>query len=178
MAKSGPPSKKKPSRSTASVEERLAKALSPKAAAGTGNLFDQPPQAGVGDRVTIGNSDTVYTISRVSHSGTQVDLYLAGTNIERFRVPVSDLNFLERPSPRQPPKPAKPAIDVDDVHEHLLAAQHSSMDQLSGDIAILKKYLKSKGIRATALEELESLCEATEKRWAEAVEEILNSIRD
>jgi hypothetical protein len=177
MAKSGPPSKKMPSRSTDSVEQRLAEALSQKPAK-SGNLFDQPPQAGVGDRVTIGNSETVYTISRVSSSGTQVDLYLAGTNIERFRVPVSDLNFIERPTPRQPPQPAKPAIDVDEVHEHLLAAQHSSMDQLSGDIAILKKYLKSKGIRATVIDELDDLCEATEKRWAEVVEEIMKSLRD
>jgi hypothetical protein len=178
MAKSGPPpSKKKPSRSTASVEQRLAKALSHKPAAETGSLFDQQPQASVGDRVTIGTSDTVYTISRVNHTGTQVDLYLAGTNIERFRVPVSDLNFVERPTPRQPPKPAKPAIDVDEVHEHLLAAQHRSMDQFSGDIAILKKYLKSKGIRSTAIDELDSLCEATEKRWAEAVEAVLDSIK-
>jgi len=177
MANSGSSSKKTPSRSTEDVEQRLAKALSKKSADETGNLFDQPPQASVGDRVTLGKSDTVYTISRVSPSGTQVDLYLAGTNIERFRVPVSDLNFVERPTPRQPPKPAKPAIDVDEVHEHLLSAQHSSMDQLSGDIAILKKYLKSKGIRATAIEELDSLCEATEKRWAEAVEAILDSIK-
>ena len=64
MAKSGPPSKKKPSRSTASVEQRLAKALSHKPAAETGSLFDQP-QAGVGDRVTIGTSDTVYTICAI-----------------------------------------------------------------------------------------------------------------
>ena len=177
MPKSGSSSKKTPSRSTEDVEQRLAKALSKKSADDTPNLFDQPPQASVGDRVTIGNSDTVYTITRVNHTGTQVDLNLSGTNIERFRVPVSDLNFVERPTPRQPPKPAKPAIDVDEVHEHLLAAQHSSMDQLSGDIAILKKYLKSKGIRATAIDELDSLCEITEKRWAEAVEAILDSIK-
>jgi hypothetical protein len=178
MAKSGSSRKKTPSRSTEDVEQRLARALSKKSADETGNLFDQPPQASVGDRVTLGKSDTVYTISRVSHSGTQVDLLLAGTNIERFRVPVSDLNFVERPTPpRQPPKPAKPAIDVDEVHERLVSAQHSSMDQLSGDIAILKKYLRSKGIRATAIEELDSLCEATEKRWAEAVEAILDSIK-
>jgi hypothetical protein len=178
MAKSGSSSKKAPSRSTEAVEQRLAKALSKKSADETGNLFDQPPQAGVGDRVTVGKSDTIYTVSRVNHTGTQVDLHLAGTNIERFRVPVSDLNFVERPTPRQPPKPARPAIDVDEVHERLVSAQHSSMDQLSGDIAILKKYLKSKGIRSTAIDELDSLCEATEKRWAEVVEEIMNSLRD
>lgn len=177
MAKSGSSSKKTPSRSTEDVEQRLAKALSKKSADETGNLFDQPPQASVGDRVTIGKSDTVYTISRVSHSGTQVDVHLAGTNIERFRVPVSDLNFVERPTPRQPPKPAKPAIDVDEVHERLVSAQHSSMDQLSGDIAILKKYLRSKGIRSSLIDELDDLCEATEKRWANLIEEILDSIK-
>ena len=77
----------------------------------------------------------------------------------------------------QPPKPAKPAIDVDEVHERLVSAQHSSMDQLSGDIAILKKYLKSKGIRASSIDALDDLCEATEKRWAEVVETILDSIK-
>jgi hypothetical protein len=177
MAKSGSSSKKTPRRSTEDVEQRLAKALAKTSTDETGNLFDQPPQAGVGDRVTVGTSETVYTISRVSHTGTQVDLQLPGTNIERFRVPVSDLNFAERPTPRQPPKPAKPAIDVDEVHERLVSAQHSSTDQLSGDIAILKKYLRSKGIRASAIDALDDLCEATEKRWADVVEEILASIK-
>ena len=75
-------------------------------------------------------------------------------------------------------KPAKPTIDVKAVREHLITAQHSSMDQLSGDIAILKKYLRSKGIRSSAIDELDDLCEATEKRWAAVVEEILSSLPD
>jgi Tfp pilus assembly protein PilO len=51
-------------------------------------------------------------------------------------------------------------------------AQQSSVDQFSGDIAILKKYLKSKGIEAAVLEELDSLCEDMEKRWLAAFEPI------
>jgi hypothetical protein len=58
------------------------------------------------------------------------------------------------------------------VREPIANAQQSSIDQFSGDIAILKKYLKSKGIYQVALEELDSLCEDMEKRWNAAVETI------
>jgi hypothetical protein len=176
MAKSPQP-RKKASGSTASIGDSLQESLfqqKPSKAA----QHEEPPPPSVGDKVTFPHSDTVYTISRVNPSGTQVDLRLEGTNIERFRVAVSDLNFAERPTPRQPPKPAKPTIDVEAVREHLTAAQHSSMDQLSGDIAILKKYLKSQGVRASAIEELDDLREATEKRWAAVVEDILSSLAD
>ncbi len=139
---------------------------------------DEPAPPSVGDRVTFYQSDTVYTVSRVSPSGTQVDLRLEGTNIERFRVPIADLDFLDRRTPRQPPKPAKPAIDIEAVRERLTTAQHSNMDQLSGDIAILKKYLRSKGIPTVAILKLDDLCEETERRWAEVVAEIMDSLPD
>jgi hypothetical protein len=73
---------------------------------------------------------------------------------------------------RQASKPAKESVDVEVVREHLANAQHSSVDQFSGDIAILKKYLKSKGVHGGALDELDSLCEDMEKRWNAAVETI------
>ena len=176
MAKSKRPSKK-PAESTPSVEQRLAQALSQKPPRPSAHE-DNQPAANVGDKVTFSQSDTVYTISRVSPSGTQVDLRLEGTNIERFRVPVADLNFVDRPTPRQPPKPAKPAIDIEAVRERLTTAQQSSMDQLSGDIAVLKKYLRSKGVSASAIDTLDDLCEETEKRWAEVVAEIMGSLPD
>jgi len=176
MAKSRQP-RKKASGSDAdiagSLQESLFQQKTSKAAP-----QDEPPPPLVGDKVTFPQSDTIYTISRVSPNGRQVDLRLEGTNIERFRVSISDLDFVERRAPRQPPKPAKPTIDVKAVREHLTTAQHSSMDQLSGDIAILKKYLRSKGIRSSAIDELDDLCEATEKRWAAVVEEILGSLPD
>src|SRR5215471_1196531 len=147
MAKSAQPAKKKsakpPSSPTASIEERLARSLSQKPQKTAAE--EEQPQVNVGDKVTFPQSDTVYTVTRVSPSGKQVDLVLGGTNIERFRVNVDDLDFLTRSTPRRPPKPAKPAIDIEAVREHLETAQHTSIDQLSGEIAVLKKYLKSKG---------------------------------
>ena len=128
-----------------------------------------PPAPQVGDRVSLGASDTVYIITRASTNGKDVDLNLPGTNIERFRIPTEDLKFVDL-APRPPAKPAKLSINVDEVRERLATAQHASMDQLSGDIAILKKYLKSKGIDAA--DELDLLCETTDKRWADTVEAI------
>jgi hypothetical protein len=176
MAKSKPP-RTKSSAATSDIEARLQESLFDRKPAKPAPQEEQPPL--VGDKVTFSQSDTVYTISRVSPSGTQVDLRLEGTNIERFRVSVKDLDFVDRRTPRQPPpKPAKPAIDVEAVSERLTAAHHGSMEQLSGDIAILKKYLRSQGVRASVIDELDDLCETTEKRWAAAVEEILDSLRD
>jgi hypothetical protein len=48
----------------------------------------------VGARVIPKGSDAVYEITRVSSDGTQVDLCLRGTTLERFRVPVDDLKFV------------------------------------------------------------------------------------
>jgi hypothetical protein len=175
MAKSRQPRKKAPGSEAdiaGSLQESLFQQKASKAAP------TEEPQPVVGDKVTFPQSDTVYTISRVSPNGKQVDLRLEGTNIERFRVSISDLDFLERRAPRQPPKPAKPTIDIEAVREHLTSAQHSSMDQISGDIAVLKKYLSSKGVRTSAIDVLDELREATEKRWAAAVEDILGSLPD
>lgn len=49
------------------------------------------------------------------------------------------------------------------------------MDQLSGEIDVLKKYLKSKRVPEEAISELDSLWRDVEKRWketAQAIEEI------
>jgi hypothetical protein len=39
------------------------------------------------------------------------------------------------------------------------------MDQLSGDIAIPKKYLKTKRVAADAAEQLDRLCKDTDESW-------------
>ena len=183
MAKSARPAKKTTAKKTVakatgsnsgSVAERLARALSQKPAAPVEE--PEPPRAAVGDKVTFPQSDTVYTISRVSPNGRQVDLRLEGTNIERFRVNLDDLAFLERSTPRAPARPAKPSIDIEEIREHLTTAHHSSMDHLAAEIAILKKYLKDKGVRASALKALDDLCDETQARWAEVVAEILDSL--
>lgn len=50
------------------------------------------------------------------------------------------------------------------------------MDQLSGDIAVLKKYLKSKGVRAA--EDLDQLCKDNEKSWQTAVAKIAKLLEE
>jgi hypothetical protein len=49
----------------------------------------------VGARVIPAGSTSVYEITRVSRDGTQVDICLRGTTLERFRVPVASLKFVE-----------------------------------------------------------------------------------
>ena len=121
--------------------------------------------------MSIGSSGSVFTITRVREK--DVDLQLPGTNIERFRVPVDDLRYVDAPKePSRSSKPAMPAINLEEVREPIATAQQSSIDQFRGDIAILKKYLKSKSIDQDALDELDDLCNDTEKRWHAAVETI------
>ena len=146
------------------------------------NNVDQLPltwQPQVGDRVTLG-TETIYTVTRASQNGSDVDLQTPGTNLYRYRVPIGDLKPVDtvREPSRPTSKPAQKSVDVEAVREHLANAQHSSVNQFSGDIAILKKYLKSKGIDAVALEELDNLCEDMEKRWNAAVETISGLLED
>jgi hypothetical protein len=57
------------------------------------------PVPQVGDKVRPGRSEMVYEISHVSKEGNEVNLHVPGTNLERFRVQVSDLTFVERKAP-------------------------------------------------------------------------------
>ena len=170
------PRKKAPAQSPISVEEQLAEALTEKPNKTTAEHANARIP-GLGERVSIGSSGTVFSITRVSEK--DVDLQLPGTNIERFRVPVDDLQYLDAPKEAsRSSKPAKPAINLEEVRERIATAQQSSIDQFSGDIAILKRYLKSKGIEHDALDELDQLCNDTEKRWRAAVETIEGLLED
>jgi len=48
-----------------------------------------------GDLVRRIGSDSVYVITRLSVDGTQVDLCLKDTDIEWFRVPITDIVLAE-----------------------------------------------------------------------------------
>ena len=85
---------------------------------------------------------------------------------------------MRRREPSRSSKPSNPAINLEEVRERITTAQQSSIDQFRGDIAILKKYLKSKGIEQDALDELDQLCNDTEKRWRAAVETIEGLLED
>jgi hypothetical protein len=71
---------------------------------------EPPPMAQVGDKVKPYSSEMVYEISHVSKEGNGVNLHVPGTNLERFRVLVSDLTFVERKSPAKTSNPFK-AVD-------------------------------------------------------------------
>jgi hypothetical protein len=50
---------------------------------------EPPPVPHVGDKVIPQRSELLYEISYVSKEGDEVNLHAPGTNLERFRVPVS-----------------------------------------------------------------------------------------
>jgi hypothetical protein len=136
---------------------------------------DETPQ--VGDRVRVGSSDSEYLVTSVGHGGTTVNLNLPGTNLERFRVPVANLTFVEK-RPRKE-APVRKSLDVEALMERVDQVQHSTLDNLSGEIAVLKKYLKTKHVPGKVSEELDRLCEDTEARWKAAskrISELLNEL--
>ena len=49
----------------------------------------------VGDRVIPGTSHSVWNVWQVSDDGSEVHLEIAGTNLNRYRVPVRDLTWVE-----------------------------------------------------------------------------------
>ncbi|HTF67393.1 MAG TPA: hypothetical protein VK638_32410 [Edaphobacter sp.] len=142
----------------------------------------EKPQTGrmpvVGDRVMVGTSDTVWTVLSISHSGKEVNLHIPDTTLQRFRVMISDLRFLDGPFAPKPREPEKPKIDVEEVREHIASVHHSIMEHLNGEIAVLKKYLKSKRIPFSASDALDGFSETTEVGWKKAVEAIEAALGD
>ncbi|RZU39311.1 hypothetical protein [Edaphobacter modestus] len=165
-----PPKKAEP----IDVSARLAEALAEKPKAEGQTHQDAPV---VGDIVTVGTGKSELRITKVYDNGQAVDLELPGTNLERFRVRVEDLNFVER-QPRKPKEPEKPKIDVEEVREHIAAVHHSIIDHINGEIAILKKYLKSKGVSAAAANALDEFSKATESGWKEATATINETLAE
>jgi hypothetical protein len=49
---------------------------------------------------------------------------------------------------------------------------------LRDDIAILKKYLKSRGVPADAAAELDRLCKVSEEKWSDAIKSISNLLEN
>jgi hypothetical protein len=43
----------------------------------------------IGDKVTVDNGTSEWTISAVSHDGKEVNLHVPNTNLERLRVQLS-----------------------------------------------------------------------------------------
>jgi hypothetical protein len=55
----------------------------------------QPRIPKVGDKVIPRNSQAVYTVWQVSTDGTEVNIEIKGTLVDRYRVPVRDLTWVD-----------------------------------------------------------------------------------
>src|SRR4051812_26361495 len=88
---------------------------------------DRPPT--VGETVRLKTSNTVYEVTSVSPHGSSVNLALPGTNLERFRIPVTDLSFVQRKEVKAlPPTPKERHINTDGIHGRLILAQHGELE--------------------------------------------------
>ena len=136
---------------------------------------DPPPVPQVGDKVRPGRSEMVYEISHVSKEGDEVNLHVPGTNLQRFRVPVSDLTFVERKAPARTSNPftnPEPTLDIAEVLEKIATVQRESLQRLDDDIEILTKYLKAEGAPKAAISILEGMSAKQHDSWKTAVERI------
>jgi hypothetical protein len=117
------------------------------------NASEPAPVAQVGDKVKPGRSEMVYEISRVSPDGNEVNLYVPGTNLQRFRERTDKLTFIERKPPAKTSNPfttAEPTLDADEVLGRIGVVQQENLKRLDDDIDILKAYLSGASLRDAA----------------------------
>jgi len=62
----------------------------------------------LGEQVRVDVSETIWTILSVSYCGKEVNLDIPNTSLQRFRVMVADLVYIENPLPPKPKEPEKP----------------------------------------------------------------------
>ena len=136
---------------------------------------DSPVTPELGDMVRIGDKETEYRVIYVSPNGREVNLEFPGTNLTRNRVQVSDLTFSGQ-APRRPKEPPKPRIDVEAVREDIEQTRQTILDHLQGEVARLKKSLKTKGVPVDNV--LNEFAEATETHWNEVVEAIEEKLEE
>jgi hypothetical protein len=101
----------------------------------------------VGDKVKPGSSEMVYEIDHVSQDGSEVNLYVPGTNLQRFRVRTDTLTFVERKNPAKTSNPftqPEPTFDAGEVLERIATVQRENLKRLDDDIDIQKVYLKKR----------------------------------
>ncbi len=131
----------------------------------------------LGDRVTIGGGETIWTISSIGYKGDEVNLHIPGSNLERFRVRVSDLVPVEL-TPRTKPTlaPKKPRIDAESINEALIVAQHESVQHLSAIILSLKEQLAANGAPPKSIAVLDKLCLTVDGAWDAALGSIMKMV--
>jgi hypothetical protein len=136
---------------------------------------EPPPQPQVGDKVKPYSSEMVYEISKVHYGGNEVDLHVPGTNLQRFRVPIDNITYVERKPPAKTSNPfttPEPMFDADEVLERIETVKAGSLKRLDDDIDILKAYLKTQRAPKAAIELLGGLTVEQHVSWKKAVERI------
>jgi hypothetical protein len=95
------------------------------------------PVRHVADKVLPGKSEMVYEISRVYNDGQEVDLHVPGFNLQRLRVRLDNLTFVERKTPAKTSNPfttPEPEIDVTAVLERIQTVEHENGKRLEDDM--------------------------------------------
>jgi hypothetical protein len=118
---------------------------------------------------------TEFLVTQVG--GTTATLNIPGTNFNRYNVPFSDLSFVQK-VPRSTPRPAQPAINVEELRERVDNVRHKTTDELNGELAILKKYLQTKGVPAKASEHIDTFRDQQERAWEALAERISKLIEE
>jgi hypothetical protein len=129
----------------------------------------------VGDKVTIPRASSVLEITHVHHGGDEVNLHLAGTNLEWFRVKTDTLTFVERKPPARTSNPftsPEPILDAGEVLERIDIVRRENLKRIDDDIDILKSYLKTQRAPKAAIEALEGLTVEQHVSWKRAVDRI------
>lgn len=141
---------------------------------------EPPPLPSVGDKVIrMGGSGTVLEISKVHHGGDEVDLNLAGTNLEWLRVRTDSITFVERKTPARTSNPfttPEPTFDAGEVLERIATVKEENLKGLDDDIDILKAYLKTQHVPKGAIEALEGLTVEQHVSWKKAIEKIRKTL--
>jgi hypothetical protein len=135
---------------------------------------EPPPIPRVGDKVKPYSSEMVYEISKVHYGGNEVDLHVPGTNLQRFRVPIENITFVERKPPARTSNPftdPEPVLDTGEVMERIDIVRRESQKRIDDDVDILKSYLKSQHA-PKAIEALEGLTVEQHVSWKKAVDRI------
>ena len=117
-----------------------------------------------------------YEITYVSPDSRFVHIGIPRTNFEHRHVAVTALIFLEQS--RVTTKPARRPIDTDKIRERLDTVRHGIMNHISGELAILKKYLKSKRVYAEVAEDLDAFCKEQEDAWHAVVAKIKSRLEE
>ena len=173
------PDKKKAAPEPVDVAKELAEALAEKKPPASSRYQTEPqriPQTG--ERVLRPGSDTEYEITYVAPGNSYVNIGVPRTNFEWRNIDPATLTYLDAPRDSKPAKPPKQVFDVEEIREHVATVQHKTMDELSDELAILKKYLKSKRAPPEAAEDLDAFYKEQEEAWKAIVAKIAELLEE